>query len=139
MVRHRICLNCDEPVHAPDDREAWLHADGRYPCRETYAAPGRAYTPRVQWEAWVSDIIAHYVEHPRRFTTDPIWNRLEALSVPPPLEPRLMGVVLRAWAAEELIVPTGVHVVSSRPVRHRRPLREWAPAKRQGALLVSAC
>lgn len=59
------------------------------------------------------------------FTTDDVWERLENHDTPPPREPRAMGAVMRAAAADKVIEASGVFQQSSREINHNRPVMIW--------------
>jgi hypothetical protein len=60
-----------------------------------------------------------------RFTTDDVWQALQALGGVTFPEPRAMGAVMRRAEREEYIRATEAHVLSKRKECHRRPLRVW--------------
>lgn len=62
------------------------------------------------------------------FTADDVWRQLKERGVPAPREPRAMGAVMRAAAAEGIVKPTDTWKLSTRPACHRRPLRVWRAA-----------
>jgi hypothetical protein len=64
---------------------------------------------------------------PNGFTTDAIWEVLDASGVKPP-EPRALGAVMKRLADEGLIRKTGEYVDSTRAVCHGRLLAIWAKA-----------
>lgn len=67
--------------------------------------------------------IAHAM--PNGFTTDAIWEVLDAAGVKPP-EPRALGAVMQKLAREGQIRKTGDYVDSTRPACHGRPIPVWA-------------
>lgn len=58
------------------------------------------------------------------FTTDAIWEVLDAAGVKPP-EPRALGAVMQKLAREGLIRKTGEYVDSCRAACHGRPVPIW--------------
>ena len=83
------------------------------------------HAPDVWWElAWgcVRAVAAVKAE----FTTDDVWELLEAQPAPAPPEPRAMGAIMRRAKRERLAEPTDRTKLSTRPACHRRPVRVWA-------------
>jgi hypothetical protein len=65
--------------------------------------------------------------HPTGFTTDAIWEVLDASGIKTP-EPRALGSVMKRLADEGLIRKTGEYVDSIRPQAHARPIPIWRKA-----------
>lgn len=77
----------------------------------------------ADWLRKAQDAVRQLADQGQEFTTDEVWAR-----VPPPPEPRAIGVVMR-WAAESgLVVNTKRHRSSRRPGCHARPVTVWAPS-----------
>lgn len=78
----------------------------------------------VEWLRKAQDVVRSLADEGGDFTTDEVWAR-----VPPPPEPRAIGVVM-TWAAQAgLIVNTKRHRPSRRPGCHARPVTLWAPSR----------
>jgi hypothetical protein len=63
-----------------------------------------------------------------RFTTDEVWNLLDAWGVKPPREPRIMGPMITRAIKRGLIEPTGERVNSTLVRGHARPVRVFRKA-----------
>lgn len=59
------------------------------------------------------------------FSSDDVWERLDAEQVPAPAEARALGAVMQQCAREKLIMATGEWTKSRRAENHRRPVRVW--------------
>jgi hypothetical protein len=60
------------------------------------------------------------------FTTDDVWELLKDSGYTTP-EPRALGSVMRQFAKDKQIIPTGSFRKSLRPECHSRPLAVWRP------------
>lgn len=69
-------------------------------------------------------LAARYARTGERFTTDDVWEALEARLVNTP-EHRAMGAVMRDAARAGTIAPTANYQKSRRPACHARPVRVW--------------
>lgn len=65
--------------------------------------------------------------HPNGFTTDAIWDVLDASGLGHPPEPRALGAVMAALARERIITKTGAYVDSKRAECHGRTICIWVP------------
>lgn len=81
----------------------------------------------TNWLASATDALNVLVRAGRPFTTDDVWEALDARQVPPPREPRAMGAVTRAASRQQRIVNTQQYVKSNRPGCHSRPIPVWRP------------
>jgi len=59
------------------------------------------------------------------FTTDDVWEALNAKNPPECREPRVMGALMVQASKSELAFPTPSFRMSGRGVCHNRPLRVW--------------
>jgi hypothetical protein len=60
------------------------------------------------------------------FTTDDVWEHLDALGVTTH-EPRALGAVMRAAATAGFIRKSNQYVNTRRPAAHSRPIPQWFP------------
>jgi len=84
---------------------------------------------------WMS-AARHCIEQAARyrdtFTTDAIWQQLEAAQVEAPHEPRAMGAAMRIAQRRGIIEATGKYEPSERIINHARPLMVWRSVSRSG-------
>ena len=66
------------------------------------------------------------------FTTDAVWEQLDALDVHTH-EPRALGAVMRQAARDGLLTNSGRYVKSTRADCHSRPVPVWLPRKAEAA------
>jgi len=82
---------------------------------------------RVAWDndKWLAEaaaIIREVAATKATFSADDIWASLEAKRVPPPRDPRCMGVAFRRACSAGLVEHSRNYIKSARPVCHRRPI-----------------
>lgn len=85
-----------------------------------------------EWMTAAKHVLWKIIQHGEDFTTDLMWERLNAMDVHTH-EPRAMGAVMRAAARAGLIATTGEYVKSSRPDCHSRPIPVWRPKRKAAA------
>lgn len=79
------------------------------------------------WKHEAHEAIKVLIKSRHTFTGDDVWRLLEHTGLKTH-EPRALGAVIKGFAKEGLIVPTGNYVKSMRKESHRRPLQEWVAA-----------
>lgn len=84
-----------------------------------------------EWLAAAREVGLLIIGRGEEFTTDAVWQELERREVKPPREPRALGVVMRAFARDGLIVDTGRVEKTSRDVAHKRPSTVWQPVRQR--------
>ena len=75
------------------------------------------------WLQCAEDAIRYVAERRSYFDTDAVWAVLDDWGVPPPREGRALGPLMKkacGWGWCETVA--GATRLSSRPIRHRRPL-----------------
>ena len=83
-----------------------------------------------QWLEEARRVVWALIRAGQPFTTDDVWDRLDALDVHTH-EPRALGAVLRAASRAGLVVNSGAYVKSRRPECHSRPVPRWFPQRQQ--------
>lgn len=81
------------------------------------------------WLAAAKNVVWQLIKEGEGFTTDHVWERLDALGVHTH-EPRALGAVMRAAARAGWISNTGSYFKSGRPGCHSRPIPLWLPKRR---------
>ena len=78
----------------------------------------------VAWRGAAATIVRDLARTHAEFTTDHVWQQLDALGYST-TEHRAMGAVMRAAALDGVIVKTDRVAPSTRPCSHRRPVAIW--------------
>lgn len=78
------------------------------------------------WYGEAESTVAELVKRGEDFTTDDVWRLMARTGLSTP-EPRAMGAVIRQFANDRQIVPTGSYRKSTRVECHCRPLAVWRP------------
>ncbi len=68
------------------------------------------------------------------FSTDHVWEALDAAGIEPPHEPKAMAAAMLACARRGLIVKTNTTEKSRRPECHRRDIAVWRSVARTTGL-----
>lgn len=76
------------------------------------------------WYSEANEAVKVLIRRGNAFTTDDVWKLLEHTGLTTP-EPRALGSIIRIFAKDKKIKPTGGYVKSMRKESHRRPLAEW--------------
>ena len=79
------------------------------------------------WKEQAFEALRWVVRMRPTFTSDDIWERLDALEIPRPVERSVMGSITMRGARDGLIVKTGRRVKTRQKQRHRE-LDEWMAA-----------
>ncbi len=78
---------------------------------------------REDWKEVALMVVEVVARDRELFTTDHVWAVMPGdVSTP---EPRAMGAIMRRAAREGYVTATDRHVLSNRPLCHRRPVRVW--------------
>ena len=77
-----------------------------------------------EWKSLARSAVVFLAETGRPFTTDDVWDLLDALPVKTH-EPRALGAIMQKAAKDGLIRSSGPYVKSRRPECHRRPVAVW--------------
>jgi hypothetical protein len=80
------------------------------------------------WYSQAETAVQKLIHRGAYFTTDDVWELLKDCGYTTP-EPRALGAVIRQFAKDKYIIPTGSYRKSVRPECHRRPLAVWRPYK----------
>lgn len=78
----------------------------------------------ADWKAAARDAIRRVARRGELFTSDDVWEALEAAGMPPPAEPRALGALMLGASRAGLIAPAG-YTPSRRPGTHAHPVRLW--------------
>ena len=81
----------------------------------------------TEWKSTVEAVILHLGRMRPTFTSDDVWDYLEAHHKVDTHEPRALGPILTALAKTKTIRATGDYTPSRR--RHAAPIRIWTTAK----------
>lgn len=82
------------------------------------------YSADAKWKIEALRIVSELAATKHEFTTDDVWEQLDKLDVSTH-EPRAMGAVMTTARRMKLISSTLVHVISTRPACHSRPIKVW--------------
>lgn len=80
------------------------------------------------WLLAAKRVVWDLIQLGQPFTTDAVWERLDALGVRTH-EPRALGAVMRAAASAGYLTNTGSYFKSQRPDCHSRPVPLWLPRR----------
>ena len=86
-------------------------------------------------KAWLDTarrVVWQFIKEGQPFTTDLVWERLDALDVHTH-EPRALGAVMRSAARAGFLTNTGSYFKSTRPECHSRPVPLWLPRSAEAA------
>jgi hypothetical protein len=78
----------------------------------------------TNWKAAALEVVHHLARTQSSFTTDAVWEELDALGFATH-EHRAMGAVMRQAAQHNWIVKTDRVVPTMRPMANRRPVAVW--------------
>jgi len=78
-----------------------------------------------KWKAKVLDVIIELSKTMREFTTDEIWDRLDALGIPRPPNNSVMGCCMRNAVGKNYIKKSGRFRASKQKTNHQRDVAIW--------------
>lgn len=87
---------------------------------------------RVLWDAFAFEIVRRLALTERAFSTDAVWEILDAL--PKPEDPRALGPILLRARKEGLIAKSDLVVSSNRKACHARPTAIWLSIPMNGTI-----
>lgn len=80
------------------------------------------------WQGDSLSAVKKVARKSKTFTTDEVWPLVDY-----PVEPRIMGSLMRMAEVEGIASPTNRFVISERPECHSRPVRVWKSLVFKGA------